>query len=209
VTKTPTATIPPEPVITFFGVTNGDDTLVSPVGTAQDGTSIYERPAYNFSLVIEGRPGGTMSPIGTSTFNWNPSDPSVLPYLLIEASEPLGPNPTTAVCDDSPGNLGGVPATDPPDFSVTQAVANVINDFACRFKDGAGAYNGRASSDACTQFPDDWPPYHFVNSTSTIQFCGLITPPIAFPVGDTRVTARVRDLAGNRSAASSIIIRVP
>lgn len=195
-------------MITFFGVTNGDDTLVSPVSAAEDGTPIYERPAYNFSLVIEGRPGGTRSPIGTSTFNWNQSDPSALPYLLIEASEPLGPNPTTAVCDDSSGNLGGVPAIDPPDFSLTQTVANVINDFACRFKDGKGSRNGRTSGDACTQFPDDWPPYHFVNSTTTTQFCGLITPPIAFPVRDTRVTARVRDLAGNRSAASAIIIRV-
>jgi hypothetical protein len=196
-------------VITFFGVTNGDDTLVSPVGAAEDGTPIYERPAYNFSLVIEGRPGGTKSPIGTSTFNWDPSDPSALPYLLIEASEPLGANPTTAVCDDTPGNLGGVPATDPPDFSLTQSVADVINDFACRFKDGAGTRNGRVADDACTLFPDDPQPYHYVNSRSTIQFCGLITAPIAFPVGDTRVTARVRDVAGNRSAPSIIIIRVP
>jgi len=195
-------------VITFFGVTNGEDILVSPVDTAKDGTPIYERPAYNFSVVIEGRKGGTQSPIGTSTFNWNASDPSVLPYLLIEASEPLGLNPTTTVCDDSAGMFGGVPATDPPDFSLTQDVANVINDFACRFKDGTDTRNGRGSGDACTQFPDDWPPYHFVNSTSTIQFCGLITPPIAFPVGYTRVTARVRDVAGNRSAASAIIIRV-
>jgi hypothetical protein len=208
VTKTPTPTVPPEPVINFFGVTNGEDELVSPVDTAGDGTLIYERPAYNFSLVIEGRPGGTGSPIGTSTFNWKSSDPSVLPYLLIEASQPLGSNPTTTVCDDSAGAFGGVPATDPPDFSLTQTVANVINDFACRFKDGTGTRNGRISNDACTQFPYDWPPYHFVNSTSTIQFCGLITPPIAFPVGDTRVTVRIRDVAANRSAASSIIIRV-
>ena len=197
-------------MITFFGVANGDDVLVLPVDTAQDGTSIYERDAYNFSLVIEGRPGGTRSPIGTSTFNWNASDPSVLPYLLIEASEPLGPNPTTTVCDDSAGMFGGVPETDPPDFSLTQNVANVINDFACRFKDGSGAPAGRNAQDAdavCTKFlPGEV--YHSVDPRSTIQFCGLITPPIAFPVGDTRVTARVRDVAGNRSAVSTIIIRV-
>jgi hypothetical protein len=190
-------------------VINGEDIPVLPVGTAEDGTPIYQRPAYNFSLVIEGRPGGTKSPIGTSTFNWDQYDPTVLPYLLIEASEPLGTNPTTTVCDDSEGMFGGVPATDPPDFSLTQTVADVINDFACRFKDGGGTRNGRGTNDACTQFPDDWPPYHFVDSTSTIQFCGLITPPIAFPVGDTRVTARIRDVAGNRSAASTILIRVP
>jgi hypothetical protein len=200
-------------VITFFGVTDGDGILVPPTPT-EDGTSIYERDARNFSLVIEAGPGGTGSPIGTSTFNWNPSDPRVLPYLLIEASKPLGPNPTTTVCDDSPGAFGGVPGTDPPDFSLTQTVANVINDFACRFKDGAGTRNGRTSADACTQFPNDWPPNHFVNPMapefpSKIQFCGQITAPIAFPVGDTRVTARVRDVAGNVSAASAIIIRVP
>ncbi len=211
-TRTPTATIPPEPVITFFGVTRSDDTLLTRSGTS-GGIPIYQRSSTDFSLVIEGRPGGTGSPIGTSTYN--PGGPTDLPYLLIEASKPLGQNPTAAVCDDTPGMAGGVPALpDAPDFSPTQQVADVINDFACRFKDSSGTRNGRGPSDACTLFENDFPPYHFVNPMapafpSTIQFCGLITPPIAFPVGQTTVTARIRDLAGNVSNPAQIIISVP
>jgi hypothetical protein len=174
---------------------------------------IYERPPWGFWLVIEGRPGGTDAPIGTSTFNWDPLGPATLPYLLIEASRPLGENPTATVCDDSPGMFGGVPAIDPPDFSETQRIADAINDFACRFKDGVGMRNGRAGNDACTLFEDDFPPYHFVSpgapqSPSTIQFCGQITEPIAFPLGDTLVTARIRDTAGHVSAPAQLIIRV-
>ena len=214
ITRTPTPTVPPEPVIVFFGVTRADDTLVDPSGQTNDGVPIFQRPTAGFSLVIEGRPGGTGSPIGMSTFNWDPQDPTVLPYLLIEASMPLGADPTTTVCDDSPGMFGGVPATNPPDFSPTQQVADVVNDFACRFKDGSGTRNGRAANDACTQFPNDFPPYHFLNPdapqfVSTIQFCGLVTNPIAFPSGDTLVTARIRDLAGHVSRQSQIVVRVP
>ena len=214
ITRTPTATVPPEPVITFFGVTRSDDTLVDPSGQTIDGVPIFERSSSGFSLVIEGRPGGTGSPIGLSTFNWDAQDPTMLPYLLIEASMPLGANPTSTVCDDSPGMFGGVPATDPPDFSPTQQVANVINDFACRFKDGSGTRSGRTIADPCTLFPNDFPPYHFLNPdapafVSTIQFCGLVTNPIAFPSGDTLVTARIRDLAGHVSRQSQIVVRVP
>ena len=213
ITRTPTPTIPPEPVIAFFGVTRSDDTLLDPSGQTQDGVPIFVRPSSGFSLVVEGRPGGTGSLIGTSTFNSDPQNPATLPYLLIEASMPLGANPTAAVCDDFPGMFGGVPATDPPDFSPTQQVANVINDFACRFKDGLGTRNGRAANDACTLFPNDFPSNHFVNPTgpdlpSTIQFCGQVTTPIAFPTGDTRVTVRIRDLAGHVSQQSQLVLRV-
>jgi len=153
-----------------------------------------------------------MSPIGTSTFNWNPTDPTVLPYLLIEASRPVG-NGSTAVCDAAAPNFGGVPAVNPPDFSTTQAVAAALNDFGCRFRNGGGGSSGRGLRDACTAFDDG--SYHFVMAPgpgvlhpSTIQFCGLIDRPSAFPTGDTLLTARIRDLAGNLSAPSSVVIRV-
>jgi hypothetical protein len=231
-TRTPTATVPPEPLITFFGVTRSDDTLVDPDPTpGPGGLLVFQRQGtliggmvagINFSLVIEGRPGGTDSPIGAScgpgcvdasTFNWSPTDPTVLPYLLIEASRPLGQNPTALVCDEALGKVGGVPGTDPPDFSLTQHVADVVNDFACHFKDGTGTRNGRDGSEACTLFAGDFPPYHFVNPAapqfpSTIQFCGLITSPIAFPAGQTTVTARISDAAGHVSAPAQIIISI-
>src|SRR5207245_419801 len=129
--RTPTPTIPPEPAITFFGVTTAADELVNPLlDVTPEGYAIYERPGrYNFSLVIEARPGGTRTSVGTSAFNWNPNDPTALPDLQIEVSRPLGDNPTTAVCDDTLGRFGGVPAIDPPDFSPTQPTADAINDF--------------------------------------------------------------------------------
>jgi len=199
VTGTPTATVPPEPVITFFGVTNGDDHLVSPnPDPAEDGTPIYLRPAYNFSLVVEARPGGTGAKLGNSTYN--PANPTSLPDLQVEVSNDLG-NASPAVCD------GGVPAVTPFDFSAAEAAA--INDLSCRFKDGVGAYKGRDKSEPCTRFlPSD--DAHFVDPTSTIQYCGLVSDAISFPSGDgTVVAVRVRDVDGNLSAISKIIIRVP
>jgi hypothetical protein len=204
VTKTPTATVPPEPVITFFGVTNGNDTLVSPLDTAEDGTPIYERPTYGFSLVVEARPGGTGAALGSRTFNWSLANPTSLPDLQVEASNNLGDGSAT-VCDDSGKTAGGVPAVTPFDFSAAQAAA--INDLSCRFKDGSGAPAGR-EKDACTLFlPAEI--YHFVDPSSTIQYCGYITDAVSFPGGDTVVAVRVRDVAGNLSAVSKLIIHVP
>jgi hypothetical protein len=186
-------------------VTNGEDHLVSPVDTAEDGTPIYERSAYGFSLVIEARPGGTRAKLGSSTFNWSAANPTSLPDLQIEASNMLG-NGTPAVCDYTGPTAGGVPAVEPFDFSAAQAAA--INDFSCRFKDGAGAPAGRDNGDACTKFlPTD--DSHFVDPSSTIQYCGVITGVIEFPPRDTVVAVRVRDVAGNLSAISTIIMRVP
>jgi hypothetical protein len=204
VTRTPTATIPPEPVITFFGVTNGNDVLVPPLDVADDGTPIYERPASGFSLVIEARPGGTKADVGSSTFNWSAANPTSLPDLQIEDSNNLG-NGSAVVCDDSGSTAGGVPAVTPFDFSAAEAAA--INDLSCRFKDGSGAPAGR-EKDACTLFlPAEI--YHFVDPSSTIQYCGYITDAASFPGGDTVVAARVRDVAGNLSAVSKLIIHVP
>jgi len=133
--------------------------------------------------------------------------------LLIESSRPLGDG-SPGVCDYAAPSFGGVPAVAPPDFSTTQAVANAINDFACRFRDGAGSSLGRSNTDACTAFDDG--SFHFVFSPSDptvrfpsrIQFCGLIDRPSAFPTGDTLITARIRDLGGDISDPASLIIRV-
>lgn len=144
--------IPPEPVITFFGVTRADDTLVAATTTLQ-GVPVFERTSYDFSLVVEGRPGGSGTAIGTGTYNWSPTDPTLLPSLLIEASRPLG-NGSLAVCDETAPDFGGIPPINPPNFSATQPVANAINDFACRFQDGRGAPSGRDKNHACTVLSD-------------------------------------------------------
>ncbi len=207
VTRTPTATVPPEPIITFVGITRADGTLVPSSGMNGSGVPISERiDGSGFSLVIEGRRGGSDAELGFSTFNWNPGDPTVLPDLHIQVSRPLGENPTTAVCDDERPLLGGVPAIDPPDFSPTQEVADTINDLACRFKDGNGARRGRDRRNACTQASDG--SFRFVAATSQIQFCGEVNVPIRFVDGDTVVTARIRDVDGNISVPAQIVLRV-
>ena len=49
-----------------------------------------------------------------------------------------------------------------------------------------------------------------MNPATRVQFCPAlgIGSELAFPVGDTRVTARVTDIIGQPGPPSSIIIRV-
>jgi len=186
-------------------VVRADDTLVQPGGVTPAGIPIYERADYGFSLVVEARPGGSLAKVGSSTFNYNPSDPTVLPDLQVEVSQPLG-NGSTAVCDSSGTTAGGVPAINPPDFSPLPSVAAAINDLTCRFLDGAGTPAGRGADDACVALSNGG--FGFVAMDSTIQFCGAVDKPIAFPVGDTVITARVRDLLGYLSQPAQIVLRV-
>jgi hypothetical protein len=205
ITRTPTPTIPPEPVITYFGVLRADDTVVTPTATSPDGISIFERESYGFSIVLEGAPGGTNAAVSKTTFNWDPSDPTVLPDLQIEASRSLG-NGSAAVCDDTAPDLGGVPGFDPPSFVTTQTIADALNDFGCRFKNGNGVPGGRGDTDACVLFPDGH--LGLLAPTSTVQYCGAIDHPLAFAAGDTLLTARIRDISGNVSSSARIILRV-
>jgi hypothetical protein len=206
ITRTPTATLPPEPVITYFGLTRADDTIIDPVAVTGDGTLIFERFfGSGFSIVVEGRRGGTNAQLDANTLNWNPFSPTTLPGLHILVSRSLGDG-STAVCDDASPQPGGVPGIEPPEFDGSQAVANAVNDLSCRFKDGLGIRRGRDALDACTMFGDGI--FRFVAPTTTLQYCGLINEPLLFPEGDTLVRARIRDIAGNISAEHQIVIRV-
>lgn len=173
------------------------------IGPQDDGFLTYVRPPSGFLIYIEAKPGISGRPVGTVTFQFDPTDPNVLPDLQILVSRAIGDG-STAVCDDGPLPLplGGVSATVPVAFGGSLAVAGAINDFACRF-DARGA-----SAQACTR--DTFGVDSFANPQSRVQFCtspGVGTE-LAFPLGDTIVTARVRDIAGQPGLPRSIAIRV-
>jgi hypothetical protein len=169
------------------------------IGPQDDGYLTYVRPPSGFIIYIEARPGISGRPIGSVTFDSDPEDPNVLPDLQVIVSRPLG-NGSPKVCDSMPP-LGGVPAVIPPAFGGSQTISNAVNDFACRF-------DARSALQACTR--DGFSAYAFTDPTSTLQFCTSagIGAELAFPVGDTIVTARVRDVVGQPGPPRSIAIRV-
>ncbi|GIW44140.1 MAG: hypothetical protein KatS3mg077_1422 [Candidatus Binatia bacterium] len=190
-TRTPTRspTAPPGPVIRFFGLTRSDDSILEPSGLSPDGVPIFTRPqGFGFSIVVEAARGPSGNEVGTDTFI-----PSLtaLPDLQIVASRALGDG-SDAVCDSSGPNAGGVPPLDPPNFLPTEAAIRVMNDFGCRFVDGAGSPRGRGSQEACTRVPPEMD-FRFVASDSSVQFCAAVTRVLEFPPGDTVLTARVLD----------------
>lgn len=178
-----------------------DGRLTTPVGTLPDGTPIYRRPVSNgFLLAVEGRPAALNRPVGKSTFDWDPSNPNVLPDLQIVVSRPLG-NGSSTVCDALDPVIGGVPAVDPPSFGGSQQVANAINDLSCRF-------SALEPGEPCTRDAEGG--FRTVDSSSTVQFCTApgVGAELAFPSGDTRVTVRLRDSLGVVGTPVSIIVRI-
>jgi len=184
-------------------VARADGLPIASIGPQDDGYPTFVRPASGFIIYIEASPGISGLRVGTATFAFNANDPNVLPDLQIIVSRPLGDG-SAAVCDEGPSPLpiGGVPATVPPAFGGSQAVSDAINDFGCRF-------DARTSGQqACTV--DGFFSYAFTDSRSTTQFCTSpgVGSELAFPPGDTIVTARVRDVVGQPGMSKSIAIRV-
>lgn len=204
-TPTPTATSASGgPEITFFGLTRADDMLLQPAGTS-NGLPVYE-PAFGFgfSFVVEARSSTRFQP-GRSTYD----EGGDAPDLQIQTTRALG-NGSSDVCDDMLPLLGGVPAIDPPSFEPEGSIADRLNDLACRFIDGSGAKLGRQCSEfnACVlnsagQFGCVTTP-----QTGVIQYCGFVGSALEFPPGDTLVSVRVRDTAGNLGELRQLIIRI-
>ena len=109
-----------------------------------------------------------------------------------------------AVCDKGPGpSLGGVPSIDPTDFDPnSQSIADALNDFACRFVPHTRI------DEACTR--DELGNDTFVSNETSVQFCfePAVGAEVAFPVGDTMLTALVRDEGRGLGDPVQIVVRV-
>ena len=193
-------------MVSFFGLTQSDDTLVAASDMTANGVPIFTRPSGTaFHLVIEGQPGSNHVTVGNSAYD---AELLSFPDLQIETSRALG-NGSTAVCDSAGSKAGGVPGIDPPNFQPTDTSIAIVNDFGCRFVNGNGDPVARNSSDACT--PDSASPsgFAFVNPASTLQFCtSTITKVLQFPDGDTVLTARLRDIDATPGPTAQIVVRI-
>jgi hypothetical protein len=202
-TPTPTAGEGIGPRIPFFAVLRPDDTILEPTEINQDDVPIYERPfGFGFNLVVEAVNGPSNLAPGVSSFG-----DGFAPDLQVQTTRPLG-NGSSDVCDDGVNLpfLGGVPAISPPSFADTQLVTDRLNDFACRFVDGSGLYEGRRCDDGCIRDPAG--DYGCGFADTRVQFCGLISRSLEFPAGDTLVSFRVLDVAGNPGEVKQLIIRI-
>ncbi|GIW42440.1 MAG: hypothetical protein KatS3mg076_3017 [Candidatus Binatia bacterium] len=211
-TRTPTATPTPTPTpapganVVHLGLLRADNTLLEPSGFDEEGRPIYERPiGSGFVLVVEARRGSNGAPPGLSTFEHDPGDPSVRPDLQVQVNRDIG-NGSPEVCDAERENFGGVPGIDPPSYELTQRISDALNDLGCRFVDGQGSPRGRFLDEACVLFPDG--EFRFVDPTAEVEFCATVARGMAFPTGDTIVTARVRDTSGILGPARQIVVRV-
>jgi len=209
-TPTPTATpspLPPGegPAITYLGVARADGLALTPSELDDQDRPVYRRPlGQGIIVVIEARRGSTGRRVGSNGF-----DPSGgLPDLQVLVSRPLGDG-SPEVCDIEPGNIGGVPATDPLDFNAGLAIADAANDLGCRVNDGTGSPSARAASDeACTRSQSSGFGFGFVDPLSDVQFCIPIASAWSFAEGDTVVAARVRDVAGTVGLPEEMVVRI-
>jgi hypothetical protein len=205
-TRSATPSSPQGPVVTFMGLARADEALINPTGTTPNGVPIYTRSfGSGFRILVEGGVGPSFENVGVSSFSFGAF---TFPDLQVQVDRPLG-NGSAQVCDRDGTTAGGVPAVNPPVFVETPAVLGAVNDFACRFVDGSGAFRGRqSSSDACVQNPPDSGVFNFVHPDTRIQFCALVDLAFAFPRGDTLVTARLRDELGNVGVPRQIVVRI-
>ncbi|HSP97458.1 MAG TPA: hypothetical protein VL049_09490 [Candidatus Dormibacteraeota bacterium] len=202
--STPTVTPTPAmgPDILFFGVTNADDSYQPSTATDPHGIPIYERPfGFGFSLVVEARHGSDNRQVAGTTFI-----EGGVPDLQVQATRPLGDG-SPAVCDGAAPTFGGVPAVDPPRLDDPEAIADPLNDFGCRFIDGQGNTVGRICQLGCVHFESGDYGCQMGDDTE-IQFCAPVSMPLSFPSGDTLVTARVRDQAGNLGPPAQLLVRI-
>jgi len=195
------------PVITFFGLATAFNSELEADTTDDLGRPVYLRPAgAAFFIVVEVKPAPVTGsqPPGRITFNSTPTDASARPDLQILSNRDLG-NGSAAVCDKGPvpsNTLGGVPGFNPLNFDPTsQAVADALNDFGCRF-------DVHTQDDPCTN--DDAGNPAFLGAGTTLQYCTatVVGAELHFPPGDTVLTVQVRDTGEHLGFPATLVVRV-
>jgi len=189
------------PEITFLGITRADGKPIEPSSVASNGVATFTNfVGSGFQLVIEAKPGISGVDVGRRVYAYSQDNPNMQPDLQIEVDKPLGDG-SVAVCDRMRPNIGGVPAINPPSFSTSQKVSNTLNDLGCRFEVFL------ESDSACTLGKsEDW---QFRDPQTKIQFCMTVAKAWNFPVGDTLVSVRLLDTAGNPGPVKQIRIDRP
>ena len=153
-----------------------------------------------FFIVAEAKAGGSGSSPGTHLS----ASGSNRPDLQLLANRNLGDG-STLVCDTGPAPgfpLGGVPGFTDPNFDPdSQEMTDAMNDLGCRMANN--------TQDPCTKDDDD--NEVFYGDGTTVQSClgTVLSVPLRFPVGDTRMSAQWRDGSGNIGFPASFIVRVP
>jgi len=177
------------PVVTFFGAARADGNTVEPTSVSKDGVATYTSSVGSgFMIVVEAKPGESGAEVARRVFDYVPDDPKEQPDLQIESNRDLG-NGSKTVCDRQRPNVGGMPGISPVNFSQTQHVSDALNDFACRFE----TFIESESSCTMTKNGD----FSYVSKDSGVQFCMMVARAYQFPVGETVVTVRLRDVDGN------------
>ena len=195
------------PRITHFGVARADDIPQMTSIVDEDGRPVFVRIfGSGMTLIVEAEHGAGGPPVGRNAYDAQGGAPD----MEMIVSRPLG-NGSTEVCDYDrfdPSKTGGIPATEPFEFSDDPLVIDAANDFGCRVNDGTGQPVARdaTSEEACTI--DTNGVFGPVDPESELQYCLPIASKWAFPVGDTTVAARVRDERGALSEPEEIVVRV-
>jgi hypothetical protein len=156
-------------------------------------------------IVVEGFPNPTKAATAIATQLHPDPNSADRPDLQIQANRPIG-NGSTIVCDQ-PGDPGGagVPAIPTPDFTEgDQVITNTLQDFACRFSlftPGLGACTKDVFGNVDNVIPPPTP-------KGIVQFCDTPDTTESFQSGDTLLTVRLRNVAGELGPTAQIIVRV-
>ena len=208
-TPTPTPMLLPGPQITAFGLADGENFVMAPTSTDDQGNPVYTPfVGAGFFIFVEAKSGSSGSPLGTITINTKSDDPTARPDLQMEANKNLGLG-IPAVCDVAgPGAVqtpGGVPGVPTPSFDPqSQPIADALNDIGCRF-------DLHSNADACTKPNPVTEAPGFVNPNTALQFCTMsaVSTDWKFHSGDTLLTVQWRDMAGNIGNQAHLVVRVP